>query len=310
MRYTAWACSLRSPRNSTLCEPCAPSEARSVALPARSARSALMMPTRSVTSSRSCQRMVETSNPPRSLRSRTTRRPLVAAMSSRRCATAKTRRWIAHASNVSPGISTERSSASGRSASASSKTRGSLILGHSCQRRLWLADDLGAKCAQLRLDGARVGRTHADQQLLPGRAPFEIRIGVLVHHSRLHERNRRGPLRSLQQVIDHLDEPVIEILAGIAQVLVSLLEERIEPPVNERQRLHVGGLHDLHERRVAREIRVAERHDLPLRRDRRLSGCRPDRSQLHRYFLARQVVDGRDDVPHDVLRREKALDRT
>src|SRR6516164_7965369 len=53
MRYTACASLRRNPRNSTRCEPAAPREVRSVALPARTERSALSMPTRSVTSSRS-----------------------------------------------------------------------------------------------------------------------------------------------------------------------------------------------------------------------------------------------------------------
>ena len=63
-----------------------------MALPARSVRSAPITPTRKVTSSRSCQRMVETSKPAMSLRTSTTSLPLVAAISTRRCDSAKIRR--------------------------------------------------------------------------------------------------------------------------------------------------------------------------------------------------------------------------
>src|SRR6202022_1627049 len=107
--------------------------------------------------------MVETSKPPRSRRTSTTSLPLVAAISTRRCASAKIRRWIAQASRVSAGINTERRSASGFSTSAPSIAGAALIIS-------FLLDDLGAKFPQFRLDGARVGRTHADQQLLSGRA--------------------------------------------------------------------------------------------------------------------------------------------
>src|SRR5256884_9880698 len=168
---------------------------------------------------------------PRSWRASPTSRPLVAATSSRRCVSAKRRRWIAQASSDSPGISTERRSASGLAA-FSSITAGSVMLGYPERERvmLFLVDDLGPKLAQLRLDGALVRWTHADQQLLPGRAPLEIRIRVLVHHPGLHQRDRRLHHRRLQQMIDHLDQAVVEVFAGVAEVLVGLLEERIEPP--------------------------------------------------------------------------------
>src|SRR6267154_3627682 len=190
MRYTACAYSLRNPRNSTRCEPCAPREARSVALPARSARSAPITPTLKVTSSRSCQRMVETSKPARSLRTSTTSLPLVAAISSRRCDSANSRRWIAQASRVSPGINTERRSASGLSRPAPSIAVASLIE-HPFGAASFLLGDLGAKFPQFRLDGARVCRTHADQQLLSGRTALEVGVGVFVEHLGLHQPDRR-----------------------------------------------------------------------------------------------------------------------
>src|SRR5215470_13283722 len=230
MRYTACASLRRNPRNSTRCEPAAPREARSVALPARSARSALSMPTRSVTSSRSCQRMVVTSKPPRSLRLSTISRPLVAAISSLRCSSANRRIWIAQASTVSPGINTERSCARGCSSPVSSVEKASLmsILRAPAASALFLVDDLGAKVAQLRLDDALILRTHADQQLLSRRTILEAGVGVLPEDLRLHHRDRRWHLGRLQQVIDHLHEPIVEILARIAEILVRLLEQRIQ----------------------------------------------------------------------------------
>src|SRR5207248_10827958 len=175
--------------------------------------------------------MVETSKPPRSPRTSTTSLPLVAAISSRRCDSAKIRRWIAQASRVSAGINTERRSASGLSRPASS-----------IAVTLFLPDDLGAKFPQFRLDGARVRRTHADQQLLSGRATFEVSVGVFVEDLGLHQLDRRRHLRRLQQLIDHLDQPIVEVLARIAQVLVSLLEQRIQPLVHQGECLHVRGL--------------------------------------------------------------------
>src|SRR6267143_1419021 len=201
--------------------------ARSVALPARSARSAPITPTLKVTSSRSCQRMVETSKPPSSRRTSTTSLPLVAAISSRRCVSAKIRRWIAQASRVSAGINTERRSASGFSRSAPSIAVASLMFEHPFGAALFLLDDLGAKFPQFRFYGARVGRTHADQQLLSGRAALETRVGVFVEDPGLHQLDRRRHLRRLQQLIDHLDQPIVEVLAGIPQVLVRLLEQRV-----------------------------------------------------------------------------------
>src|SRR6516164_3427640 len=212
MRYTACACSRRNPRNSTRCEPLAPSEARSVALPARTARSALSMPTRRVTSSRSCQRMVVTSKPPSSLRVSTTSRPLVAAISSLRCSSANSRSCTADASTVSPGISTDRSCASARSSPGSSIADTSLMP----PARLLPGEDLGAELAQLPLDDARVLRTHADQQLLPRRAVLESRVGVFPEDLRLYQRDRCRHFRCLQQMVDHFHQPVIEVLAGVA----------------------------------------------------------------------------------------------
>src|SRR5215469_802595 len=223
MRYTACASPRRKPRNSTRCEPAAPREARSVALPARSARSALSMPTRSVTSSRSCQRMVVTSNPPRSLRVSTISLPLVAAISNRRCESAYKRTCTAQASRVSPGINTERSCASGLPTPSGSKAV-ALFMSDPSAAKLLVLGDLGAKVAQLRLDDARVLRAHADQQLLPGRAVFQARVGVLPEHARLHQLDRRRHLGRLQQMIDHLDQPVVEVLARVAEILVRLLE--------------------------------------------------------------------------------------
>src|SRR5215470_6766205 len=249
MRYTACASLRRSPRNSTRCEPLVPSEARSVALPARTDRSALSMPTRRVTSSRSCQRMVLTSKPPRSLRLSTIRRPLLAAISSLRCSSANKRICTAHASTVSPAINTERSCASGRSSPASSIDGVSFmsILSRVRCGASFLVDDLGAELAQPCLDDALVLRTHADQQLLPGRAVLEARIGVLPEHLRLHQRNRRRHLRSLQQVVDHFHE-----------ILVRLLKQRVQPLVHHGECLDIGPLHHFSERCVAVEVRLAQ----------------------------------------------------
>jgi len=125
---------------STRCEPCAPREARSVASPARSARSAPITPTLKVTSSRflpadggDVEAREEPAQPaPPDL-------PLVAAISSRRCDSANSRRWIAQASRVSPGINTECSSASGLSRPAPSIAVASLIEHPSGQRHFFLA---------------------------------------------------------------------------------------------------------------------------------------------------------------------------
>src|SRR6516165_295528 len=260
MRYTACACSRRNPRNSTRCEPLVPSEARSVAVPARTDRSALTMPTRRVTSSRSCQRMVLTSKPPRSLRLSTISRPLLAAISSLRCSSANQRICTAHASTVSPAISTERSCASGRSSPASSVDGVSFmsILRRARAGASFLVDDLGAELAQPGLDDARILRTHADQQLLPSRAVLEARIGVLPEDLRLLQRNRRRHLRSLQQVVDHFHETVVEVLAGVAEILVRLLKQRVQPLVHHGECLDVGPLHHFSERCVAVEVRLAQ----------------------------------------------------
>src|SRR5258708_7786549 len=315
MRYTACPCSLRSPSNSTRLAPGAPGEARSVAFPARSGRSAPIPPPRRVPSPRSCQRIVSTSKPPRSPRMSTMSRPLVAASSSRRWVRAKIRRWTAQASMLSPAISTECSCESGLSMSSSSEALNSLM---TTPLRGYLSifssssvllDDRGTKLPQLRLDGARVGRPHADQQLLPRRAGFQVRIRVLVEHPRLLEQNRPGRLGGAQQVIDRLHQAVVEVLARIAEILVRLLEEPVQPLVDERERARVAGLHDLHERPVALEVRIAQGRELALGGNRGLPGCHLDRAQLDGEFLARQVVHGDDDVPHDVLRREVVLDR-
>src|SRR5689334_22802126 len=252
MRYTACASLRRRPRNSTRCEPLAPSDARSVALPARIDRSALSMPTRSVTSSRSCQRIVLTSKPPRSLRLSTIRRPLVAAIRSLRCTSANKRIWTAHASTVSPVINTERSCASSRSSPASSIDGVSFmsILGRARWRTSLLVDDLGAELAQLGLDDARILRTHADQQLLSRRAVLEGRVGVLPEDLRLQQRYRCRHLRCLQQVVDHFHQPVVEVLARVAEVLVSVLKQRIQPLVHHGERLDIGPPHHARDRCV------------------------------------------------------------
>ena len=69
------------------------------------------MPTLRVTSSRSCQRRLATSKPPIRWRISQISRPLVDAISKRRCDRAKIRRWMAQASTFSPGIRIECSCA-------------------------------------------------------------------------------------------------------------------------------------------------------------------------------------------------------
>src|SRR5262249_307144 len=206
------------------------SEARSAARPARTASSALSMPTSSVTSSRSCQRIVVTRKPPRSWRVRTMRRPLVAASTSRRCVSANRRRCSAYASSCSPGISTERSCAITCASSGSAALIASLILPTSGASLL--LHDLRAELAQLGLGGPGVLRPQAQGQPLARRAALELGIGELVEHLRLRQLQRAGGLGGLQQVIDDLDQAVVEVLARVAEILVGLLEERVEPLVD------------------------------------------------------------------------------
>ena len=220
------------------------------------------MPTCSVTSSRSCQRIVVTSKPPSSWRVSTMRRAAggrdqQSPVRERRTA----RRWIAQASSVSPAINTERSCASGFAEPRLVRRCRVAHVRQSLQSAAYFFLTISARNSRsFCLDDALVRRSHADQQFLPGRAALQIRIRILVEHLRLHELDRAVHLRRLQQLIDDLHQAVVEVLARITEILVRLLEQRVETLVHHGERLHVGRLDHVHERRVARE--VARRSDV------------------------------------------------
>ncbi len=110
------------------------------------------------------------------------------------------------------------------------------------RRRILRGRHVDAQLFQLRLDGRLVLRAHAQQQLLAGGAGLEGRVGVFVEHLPLLQRDRAADLRRLQQVVDHLDQPVVEVLPGVAEILVGLLEQRVIADVQRAELLDVHSL--------------------------------------------------------------------
>src|ERR1700722_9334923 len=88
------------------------------------------------------------------------------------------------------------------------------------QPHSFLFHDLGTEVAQLRLDDALVGRSHAYQQLLARRAALQVLVRVLVEYLRLRELDGGGDFGGLQQVVDDLHQAVVEVLARVAKILV------------------------------------------------------------------------------------------
>src|SRR5215831_2246377 len=85
--------------------------------------------------------------------------------------------------------------------------------------------------AQLRLEARGVLGAHADESLLARRTRLERRIGILVQHPGPCELDRTGHGRRREQMVDHLDQPIVEVMVRIPEVRVGLLEEGIEADV-------------------------------------------------------------------------------
>src|SRR6266403_536423 len=88
-----------------------------------------------------------------------------------------------------------------------------------------------AQLAQLGLDPRLVLRAETDQDLLAGRGILQIRVRIVEHRPRSHQRDRRLWLRRLQQVVDRLDQPVVELALRIAEFAIGLLEQRVVAPI-------------------------------------------------------------------------------
>ena len=117
--------------------------------------------------------------------------------------------------------------------------------------RLFIFEDGAAQLAQFGFDDSRIGRPHADQKLLPCGTRLQIAVLVLEEHPRLDEFNRPLHVGRLQHVVDHFNQAIIEILRRVTEILVGLLEERIEVEINARQLFGIRGTQRLHERRIA-----------------------------------------------------------
>src|SRR6185312_2165272 len=172
-----------------------------------------------------------------------------------------------------------------------------------------LGGDRRAKLLQLLLDDARVLRPHADEYLLARGQRLELRIGELVEHLGPHEGDGALDVRGGEQAVYGLHHPVVEVLPGVSQILIRLLEERIQTEIDGRERLRIGRPHHVHELRVALVVLLTEIGRAALGVDRRISRRGLYRPKLRCYLLARQIVDGDDYIADDLVRHHEFRDR-
>ena len=99
--------------------------------------------------------------------------------------------------------------------------------------------DRFAELAQLRFHDGLVGRSHAQQQLLPCGQRFELGVCVFEETLRLCQLDGALYVRRTKHVIDHLDQAIVEVLARVTQILVRLLEQGIQLEINVRERLGI-----------------------------------------------------------------------
>lgn len=168
--------------------------------------------------------------------------------------------------------------------------------------------NLAAQGTQLGLEGLRVRRPQAQKDLVACRQRLPLRIcqfiaqpGLLGRNRALHLHQPQGQrsldLGRLQQVVDHRHQPVVEVLAGVAERLVGLLQHGIEAAVQRRRLgdVHAGdpANHGVVARTVAGgDLQAAiggllGQHAAP---------HRIQRPQARRGMTAWQVVDGGHDV--------------
>ena len=99
--------------------------------------------------------------------------------------------------------------------------------------------DSAAKFPELGFHDRGVVAAEAHHDLLAGRSPLELVIGEFVKDFRLHELDIRGHVGRREQVVDHLHQTIVEVRPWVAELLVGLLEERIEPGVERDELLRI-----------------------------------------------------------------------
>ena len=85
----------------------------------------------------------------------------------------------------------------------------------------------------------------------PADLRLELRIRKFILHAGLRERDRTLKLGRGEQVVDHFDQAIIEVLRRMPEAFVRLLKQRVVANIGRDQCLGVAGTDQLHQRFVA-----------------------------------------------------------
>ena len=136
---------------------------------------------------------------------------------------------------------------------------------------------------------------------------LQFRVGVFIQHMGPHQHHRLRRLGGREQHVDHIHEPVVEIGVGVTQLLVGLLEQGVEAPIQCRQSLQVQRLGEAHVGCIAAVVVRVDDGPFLVALDAEAPLHRLQRPLLQRHLLAPGIVDGGHQVAYGVGQVEPAL---
>jgi hypothetical protein len=168
-----------------------------------------------------------------------------------------------------------------------------------------------AQVGQLGLQAALVVRPDTQQDLAPGRLRLQLRIGELVAHPGPLRRHRTFHLDQLHrwwlrghgrgdQVVHHLDQPVVEAAPRKPQLLIGFLEQRVMAAIQAHRLRGVHRFDQAHQRLVAPAVvGVDDFAVAALAQGGKALGCGVDGPDGDGRLLAREVVHRRHRMGHE-----------